>query len=81
MDIKDFIITKGCIKSIAKKNKNLEEIFTGHDCYSFWKFPNSIPISNQMTKYCISLYITFSIFVTLHAPLSIFVKTFYRIMI
>ena len=33
--LKDFIITKGCIKSIAKKNKNLEGIFMGHDCYSF----------------------------------------------
>lgn len=45
----------------------------GHDCYSFWKFPNSIPISNQMAKI---LYIpVYNIFYICHlAPLSIFVK-------
>lgn len=70
MDIKDFIITKGCIKSIAKKNQNLEGIYMGHDCYSFWKFPNSIPISNQMAKI---LYIpVYNIFYICHLACTTF---------
>ena len=70
--LKDFIITKGCIKSIAKKNKNLEGIFMGHDCYSFiqQKFPNSIPISNQMTK--ILYILVYNIFYICHLACTTF---------
>lgn len=74
MDTKDFIITKECIKSIAPKNQNLEGIFMGHDCYSFWKFPYSIPISNQMTK--ILYILVYNIFYISHLACITF--PFYR---